>query len=164
MLRTCLIALLLALSAPAAGAQTIVLVRHAERADAGTAAAKVPGADPELAPAGQSRAKRLADVLRDAKITAIYATEYKRTQQTAAPLAQALGIEISTLPSKDVKGLVEKLSASPGHALVVGHSNSVPEILKALGVQEPVIIDESDFGNLFVLTPGSPRSLLRLRY
>lgn len=165
MSRACRIAVLLVLlGAPAASAQTIVLVRHAERADAGTAAAKVPGADPDLAPAGQDRAKRLAAMLRDAKINTIYATEYKRTQQTAAPLAQALGIDITTVPSRDVRGLADKLNAATGHVLVVGHSNSVPEILKALGVAEAVAIDESEFSNLFVLTRGSPSSLLRLRY
>lgn len=165
MSRACRIAvLLILLGASAASAQTIVLVRHAERADAGTAAAKVPGADPDLAAAGHARAKRLAALLRDAKITAIYATEYKRTQQTAAPLASALGIGLTTVPSKDVQGLADRLNAAAGHVLVVGHSNSVPAILKALGVEEAVAIDESDFGNLFVLTRASPSSLLRLRY
>ena len=60
------------------------LVRHAERADAGMAAAKMAGRDPDLSDAGKARANALAAMLKDARITAIFTTEYKRTRQTGA--------------------------------------------------------------------------------
>jgi broad specificity phosphatase PhoE len=76
--------------APAPGPRAILLLRHAERADP---------RDPDgsLAEAGAVRARRLVDVLKDAGVTAIYTTRYKRTRETAAPLAAALGIAATTV-------------------------------------------------------------------
>ena len=152
---------LLVTCASAAAQSAAILVRHAERADAGTAAAKMTGADPDLSAAGKMRAEALAKLLKDSKITAIYITEYKRTRQTAAPLATALGIEPTVIPSKDTAGLAQKIRSTAGNFLVVGHSNSIPEILKALGTSEPVRIDEQEFDNLFVVVR---ETLVRLRY
>ena len=76
---------------PAAAQHTVFLVRHAERADTTPGAARRWPTDPDLSDAGRARAESLAAALKDAKITAIYTTEFKRTQQTAAPLAKALG-------------------------------------------------------------------------
>src|SRR6266446_2098902 len=76
--------LLSAFLSTATAQSTILIVRHAEKADATK--------DPDLSEAGRARSEGLAKTLRDANITAIYATEFKRTQQTAAPLAKALGI------------------------------------------------------------------------
>ena len=154
----------LGLAAAASAQPAIFIVRHAERADAGTPAAKVSGADPDLSEAGRARAASLAAVLKDAKITAIYVTEYKRTAQTAAPLAQALGIQPIAITSKDVPGLAEKVRAAAGNVLVVGHSNSVPTLIKALGGADPPTIAEEEFDNLFVVSRGSPPSVLRLHY
>ena len=92
---------------PAFAQHTIVLVRHAERADAGTPAPA--GADPELSPAGRTRAATLARVLADAKITAIFTTELKRTQQTAEPLAQVLGLSVTTVPSGQTAALIDRI-------------------------------------------------------
>src|SRR6185436_4951624 len=115
----------------------VFLVRHAERADAGMASAKVAGADPELSDAGKARAVALAALLKDAKITAIFTTEYKRTRDTAEPLATAAGIAAAVVDSKDGAGLIGKVQASAGNILVIGHSNTLPEVIKALGVSEP---------------------------
>ena len=76
-------------------------------------------------------------MLKDAGITAIFATQYKRTQQTAAPLAAALGVTVVTIPSADTARLVAKVKAAPGNVLVVGHSNTVPDVIKGLGVEPP---------------------------
>lgn len=146
---------------PATGlAQSAVFtVRHAERADAGMAAPA--GADPDLSDAGRARAETLASMLRDARITAIFVTELKRTQQTAAPLAKQLGLTPSVVSSKDPATVAARVTAASGNVLVVGHSTTVPAILKALGIADSVTIDESDFGNLFIVDRGR---LLRLRY
>jgi broad specificity phosphatase PhoE len=121
-------------------------------------------ADPGLSETGRARAESLAAALKDAGITAIFVTEYRRTRDTAAPLAKLLGIEPQKLPAKDTAGLIERLKAATGRVLVVGHSNTVPDVVKGLGVTTPVTVGEADYDNLFVVTLGARPSLLRLHY
>jgi broad specificity phosphatase PhoE len=150
-------------TAPAAAAQdTVFLVRHAERADGLPGA--TPSADPSLSDVGRARAASLATLLKDADIRAIFVTEFKRTQETAAPLAESLKITPTTAVSKDPAALVEQLKKIGGNVLVVGHSNTVPEIIKALGAGPPVTIGDNDFDNLFIVTPGKPPRVLRLHF
>lgn len=138
------------------GQSTVFIVRHAEKAD--------DSKDAELSEAGRARAQALANMLRDSKISAIYTTEFKRTQQTAAPLASALGLTVTTLPAENKAALVEKLRASNSPSLVVGHGNTIPGIIKALGITEPVNIPDSDYDNLFVVVLGEKPYLIRLHY
>jgi broad specificity phosphatase PhoE len=156
--------LLGALAAPARAQRAIFVVRHAERADAGMNATP----DPLLSAAGHARAERLAEVLLKAGVTAVYATEYRRTLQTVQPLAQRLGLEVQQVPAKDVEALVARIHRSkPSDVVVVaGHSDTVPEILKALGDPEPVTIKEDEYDNLFVVVPrrGQAPVVLRLKY
>lgn len=153
----------LGLTAPAF-AQSIVLVRHAERADTAAGGEPMMAADPNLSDAGHARAKRLAGLLRDAGITAIYVTEYKRTQQTAAPLATALGITPTVIKAADSKALVDRLKSAAGHVLVVGHSNTVPAVASALTATPPIAIADDEYDNLLVVSPGPAARLLRLRF
>jgi broad specificity phosphatase PhoE len=152
--------------ATASAQGTIFLVRHAERADTETLKGAPPptGADPSLSAAGQTRAAALASMLKDATITTIFVTEFKRTQETAAPLAKALGIKPTTIAADDTAGLIARLKKIAGNVLVVGHSNTVPEIVKALGVTTPVSIGDQDFDNLFLVTAGQPQRFVRLHY
>lgn len=159
---TLLCFLFLSLAASAQG--TIFLVRHAERADTVPGASPSMGADPSLSEVGHARATSLAVMLKDAGITAIFVTEFKRTQETAAPLAKALGIAPTTIASKDTGALLARLRQTTGHALVVGHSNTVPDIVKALGVTTPVVIGDSDFDNLLLVTAGQPARMIHLHY
>lgn len=147
-----------------AAQSTVFLVRHAERADTAPGATPTMGADPDLSEAGRARAESLAMLLKDAGITAIFATEFKRTQQTASPLAKALGLTVKIVTSKDTSALVKQVKSSKGNVLVVGHSNSVPDVIGGLGVKTPVTIGDDDFDNLFLVTRGTPPSLLRLHY
>ncbi|HAF04119.1 MAG TPA: hypothetical protein DHU55_07450 [Blastocatellia bacterium] len=150
--------LVFAVCLSAATAQsTIFIVRHAEKAGDG-------GNDPDLSDLGRARAETLANMLKDAGISAIYVTEFKRTQQTAAPLAKALGITVTTLPAKDNAALVAKLRASNGNALVVGHSDTIPDLIKALGISEPINIAENDYDNLFAVVLDEKPHLIRLHY
>ena len=150
--------LLFGLFVSAAAAQsTIFVVRHAEKA-------KSNGNDPDLSEAGRTRAESLAKILKDANITAIYATEFKRTQQTAAPVAKAFGIELTIVPAKDTATLSAKLRDLHGNALVVGHGNTIPDLIKALGVETPVNIAETDYDNLFVVVLDEKPHLLQLHY
>jgi broad specificity phosphatase PhoE len=157
-MKRCLLALLLSvLFFSAADAQsTIFIVRHAEKAND-------PGDDPELSESGRARAEALAEMLKDAGITAIYVTEFKRTQQTVAPLAQRLGIKV-TIRSAKAADLAQKLRATPGDALVIGHGNTIPDLIKELGIATPISIAENDYDNLFVVVLDEKPRLIRLHY
>ena len=162
MLVACSIAVLLPVTA---AAQSVVFaVRHAERADTSTAPPKMSGADPDLSAAGRERAKSLAQMLKDAKITAIFATEFKRTLQTAEPLAELVHTQIRRVPADKPEELVKQVRAAKGNVLIVGHSNTVPEVIKRLGVTEAVQIGEQDFDNLFVVIRSTPPRLVRMHY
>jgi broad specificity phosphatase PhoE len=152
--------ILLLSGAPAAAQSTVFMIRHAERADAGGTMAD----DPDLSEAGRARAESLAAWLKDAKITAIFTSEYQRTRQTAAPLAKTLGIDIIQVPSTDTAGLAKRVRSHTGNVLVVGHSNTIPELGKLLGVKEAITIGDQDFDNLFVVFRTAAPKLVRLHY
>jgi broad specificity phosphatase PhoE len=124
------------------------------------------------------RARDLAVALKDAHLTAIVTTQYRRTQQTATPIADALGVtpQIVKVPdpneSEQLRGYVaealELLRKQPGGAvLVVGHSNTVPALVEALieGLQLPLICD-AIYDKLFILVThsGGKPSLVQSRY
>ena len=142
---------------------TVFLVRHAERADTTKGAPAMMGADPSLSEAGQLRAAALATVLKDARISAIFVTEYKRTQQTAEPLAKALGLTPVVVKANDTAALIAQLKQATNNVLVVGHSNTVPDVIKALGVTTPVTIADTDYDNLFLVAPQGSR-FIHLHY
>jgi broad specificity phosphatase PhoE len=165
MLRAVVVVLAVASAAGQAWAQqSVFLVRHAERADSVPGEKPTMANDPDLSDVGRARAQSLAAILKDAKIAAIYTTEYKRTQQTAAPLATALGLTPTTIKAAETARLVKELAASKGNVLVVGHSNTVPDVIKGLGVTNPDAIKDDEFDNLFILTPGSPPAVVKLHY
>ena len=140
----------------------VIVVRHAERADGGMSAAKQ--TDPLLSGEGEARAKRLAAMLAESGITAIYATEYRRTQDTAKPIADRLGLKVQTQKGQDTAGLVAMLKVR--HAkdvvLLVGHSNTVPEIIKALGGPAFKIPDD-EYDTIYFLVPATG-TLSKIRY
>ena len=147
----------LLLAAYANAAPVIFIVRHAEKASAG-------GKDPDLSVEGQKRADALAHILKDSQITSVFVTEFKRTQQTAAPTARAAQVSPTVVPANDIGGLVQKLRASNGNALVVGHGNTIPDLLKALGITTPVSIPEDDYSEIFAVLIDNTPQLLRLHY
>ena len=137
----------------------IFLVRHAEKVED---AAK--SKDPELSEAGRARAERLATLLKDAAITSVYVTDTKRTQQTAEPICRATNIKPQIVPAADTAALLAKLKQDPGNVLVVAHSNTIPEIIKGLGVAESLELPESEYDNLFIFTGGASPQVIRIRY
>ena len=139
---------------------TIFLVRHAERADAGGVAQK----DPALSKTGRARATALAQLLRDAQIKSIYVTPFRRTQETAQPLAERIGVKPQIIDAKETAQLVAKLKASEGNALVVGHSNTLPEIMQALDVSSPLQVGEGDYDDLFLVVLAEQPRLIHLHY
>ena len=147
-----------------ASAQSVFVVRHAERADTAAGGSPMMATDPDLSDAGRARAQSLAAALKDAGITAIYTTEYKRTQQTAEPLAKALGLQVTVISSKDMPGLIDRIKGAAANVLVVGHSNSVGEVIGKLGVTDPVKLTDQDYDNLFVVVKGEKPTLIRLHF
>jgi broad specificity phosphatase PhoE len=166
MLKTLLMTLALTLGAAASvvAQSTIFFTRHAERADSAPGRSPSMTSDPELSDAGRARAASLAAMLKDAGITAIYVTEYKRTQQTAAPLAKSLGVTPVVIKASDTAGLVAALRAGNGNALVIGHSNTIVDAIKALGIATDMTIGDDEYDNLFVVSTATPAALVRLHY
>ena len=149
------ISLLLATYANAA--PVVFIVRHAEKASTG-------GNDPDLSIQGQKRADALAHILKDSKITSVFVTEFKRTQETVAPTARAAQVSPIVIPANDIEALVEKLRDLKGNALVVGHGNTIPDLLRALGIATTVSIPEDDYTEIFAVLLGDAPQLLRLHY
>ena len=144
-------------AAAAEAAPVIFIVRHAEKATTG-------GNDPDLSVAGQKRAAALARILKDSQITAVFVTELKRTQETAASTARAAHVNPTVVPANDVAGLAAKIRALKGNALVVGHGNTISDLMKALGITTPINIPEDDYSEIFVVSLHDPPQLLRLHY
>jgi phosphohistidine phosphatase SixA len=150
--------LLLFVSGSIASAEpVVVIVRYGEKAANG-------GTDPDLSSAGRVRADALARILKDAGITAILTSEFKRTQETAAPTATSAHLTPTVVPAKDTAALVTKLHQLNGNALVVGHGDTIPNIIKALGINDPINIPDADYSELLIVTLGDKPQLLRLHY
>jgi len=162
--RTLVFLLVAGLARPALAQQSIFLIRHAERADSVPGQPPTMANDPDLSDAGRARAQSLASLMKDAGITAIYTTEYKRTQQTVAPLAKTLGLTPVVIKASETARLVKELAAGKSNVLVVGHSNTVPDVIKGLGVTTPPAIGDDEFDNLFIVTTGPAPAVVRLHY
>jgi len=139
--------------------QMVVLVRHAERADAAATdgGQMLSDVDPPLSDAGRARADGLADLLANAGLTAIYASEYRRTQETARPLADRIGVPVQIAPSTAGQALVDRIRSeqADGTVLIVGHSNTIPAFMRAFGVESPPAIAEDEYDKVFVVSPAS---------
>jgi broad specificity phosphatase PhoE len=135
----------------------VVIVRHAEKAADG-------GNDPDLSSAGRARAEALARILKDSGITAIFTSEFKRTQETAAPTATSTHVTPTVVAAKDTAALVARLDQLTGNALVVGHGNTIPNIVKALGINGSINIPDADYSELLIVTLGDKPQLFRLHY
>jgi broad specificity phosphatase PhoE len=135
----------------------VVIVRHGEKAANG-------GSDPDLSSAGRARADALSRILKDSGIVAIFTTEFKRTQETAAPTATSTHVTPTVVAAKDTASLVAKLHQVSGNALVVGHGDTIPNIIKALGISVPINIPDADYSELLIVTLGDKPQLFRLHY
>ncbi len=127
---------------------TIIIVRHAEKI------IDPNNPDVDLSSAGQTRAQEIARDFADAGIGAIYATQYKRTQQTVKPLADKLGLPVTVVNSKSTGELLTRIKAqhSGQTIFIAGHNNTVPEIIAALGGPQYPTIPETEYDNLFIVT------------
>ena len=146
----------------AADTTTVIVLRRAEKAsDAGD--------DPPLSAAGIARAQRLAGLLAAAPLAAVYASDTQRAQQTAAPLAARHRVPVTVRAARDVRGLIDDIGARHvgRTVVVVGHSNTVPEIVSALTRgKQTVGIEDDQFDRIFIVTVTrfGPPSTTELRY
>jgi broad specificity phosphatase PhoE len=143
----------------------IIVVRHAEKS---TDDPK----DPNLSEQGNIRAVKLATVLKNANLKAVYTTQYKRTQQTGLPSAMQAGLKLEVRPaSKEnektyISDLLKEIQKKHRGetVLIVGHSNTVPEIVKYLSNVDVTPIGENEFDRLYVITLGKKPRLVSASY
>jgi broad specificity phosphatase PhoE len=129
---------------------TIFLVRHAERASDDPQ-------DPGLTPEGIARAQELARILGDAGLTAVWSTPFRRTMDTARPIATKAGVDIQTDDPRDqaaMQTFVERLKTGSGRVLVSGHSNTTPALVEALGGDPVAALPETEYDRLYIVTIG----------
>jgi broad specificity phosphatase PhoE len=125
--------------------KTIILVRHAEKADATSV-------DPDLSPEGKQRAERLMKLVKKYRPGAIYSTDFKRTRETAAPMAARRKLQVLTYDAKKHQDLIDAIMKSETKRfMVVGHSNTIPGLANLLGKKDLFKnLDESEFGAIWI--------------
>jgi broad specificity phosphatase PhoE len=126
------------------GSTVVLLVRHAETLEDGTN-------DPALSDSGRSRAGTLAATLASVALAAVHSSPYNRTRQTAGPVAAAHSLPVEEYDAQQLPALAARLRQAGGTHLVVGHSNTTPALVRALGGDPGTPIAESEHGRLYVL-------------
>ena len=141
----CLVSLLILLSCKST---TYYIVRHAEKEQGSTMLS-----DPPLSAEGEKQAMDLKNYLQDKKVRTIYTTNYARTIATAEPLRKQLGLTLKMYDPRKNGQLVEELkSISDGNVLVVGHSNTVDDVVNGLlGTSQLTDLPDSEYGNVFIV-------------
>ena len=161
-----LLFLLLFMAGPVLASDTmLIVVRHAEKA---TDDPK----DPGLSEQGNARANQLAVVLKNSSVKAVYTTQYKRTQQTGLPTAMQAGLHLDVRPATKentgsyVADLLKEIKKKHGGetVLIVGHSNTVPEIVKEMAGLDVTPIGESEFDRIYIITLGKKPRLVSANY
>jgi phosphohistidine phosphatase SixA len=143
-----------AVSVPVAAVPNVYVMRHLQKADG--------GADPALSEEGRRNAERLVAQFAGDPPAAIYVSRYVRSRETAAPLAAALGIAPKVYDPGDPAALVAAVGAERGTVLIVGHSNTVADIVARLGGTRPAELAETEFGDIFHVS-GPERTTTRSR-
>jgi len=146
-------------STPDTEGTIVIAVRHAERADDGAERA---ARDPALSEVGSDRARCLARTLEHAGVTRVFSTDYVRTRSTARPVAEALGLEVEGYDPRALGTFADVLRDAGGVVVVVGHSNTTPALVDALGGESVSPIDEHEYDRLYTvfLGDGGVRSTL----
>jgi phosphohistidine phosphatase SixA len=127
-------------------AQTVFVMRHLH-----TPAGE---RDPDLTDTGRDAATRLVNALGSERIAAIFVSPFKRTQQTAVPLAARLGLTPLVYDPANPADLIAKVRAVSGPVLIVGHSNTVPDLVELLGGERPQPISRDQFGQIWRVSGG----------
>lgn len=156
-MRSLVVLVLLLVSSSALAHKGIFIVRHGEKASA---------SDPDtpLAMQGEDRALALARLLRSAGVSHVFATHLKRTQQTVDPLVEQRGLTKTIVHADKTVDLLKALQSLPPDAVAVvaGHSNTIPDILKGLGITTKIDIKDDQYGRVFLVTGAG--QLIELSY
>jgi len=138
--------LILGACTPSPTPKTIYIVRHAEKM-------LVEDSDPELAQVGILRSTKLAQILADKAIKHVFATDYKRTKNTALPCADQAGVKIEIYDPEDQEAFAEKLKQLEGNILVVGHSNTATRLVNILVAKGEAFPDLKDmeYENIYII-------------
>ena len=124
--------------------QSRFLIRHAEKQSDGSR-------NPPLTKVGIQRAINLATLLENKSIVTVFSSNYKRTLETAEPLSKLLGIKTTIYDPGKLREFAKQLKTTQGNVLVVGHSNTTPELVDLLGGSSGKAIEESEYGRLYQL-------------
>lgn len=151
-----LVLAMLTSSAALADSAMIYLVRHGEKEAAGK--------DPALTAEGRQRAQNIAIMLGKAGIAHIFSTPTARTQQTAQPLAERRGLKVELYDPRTPQALVAKVKGLTGPVLVVGHSNTLPELVRLFGGQAGAEITDNEFDRVYQLLPGANGSVTTVMF
>jgi broad specificity phosphatase PhoE len=135
-----------AAAAPVADTVVVYLVRHAEKAD--------DSRDPPLSEAGKARAVELSRMLADAGVTHVWSTDFERTRATGRPTAEARGLQVEIYDPTDLKAFAARLAATPGRHLVVGHSNTTPGLVRALGGAPGNLMGDGEYDRFYAVVLG----------
>lgn len=158
--------ILISISESVVAQQVVFIVRHADPPTM-LVMDKLPKNTP-ISDAGKLRANRLANLLKDANLKAIYTSTALRTIQTAEPLSNLINIPIKTIPKKNINILLEDIESNHANdkVLIVSHWNYVPKILKALGYKDAVKFGKSEYDNLYIVVPkvNQVPNVTRLHY
>ena len=130
----------LAAAASAAPAPVYFVMRHLQKAE---------GADPPLSAEGRRNADRLARWFGRDRPAIVYVSTTRRAHETAAPLVARYHLTVRDYDPRDTPGLVARVRQEKANVLIVGHSNTVPDIVAALGGTRPPPLAESDFGGIW---------------
>jgi phosphohistidine phosphatase SixA len=125
----------------------VYIMRHLQKADSSK--------DPALSQEGRVNAISVAELLGERELKAVFATDTLRAEQTGEPLAARLGVPVTNYDPRDLPGLVAAVRAVRGDLLIVGHSNTVPDLVAAFGGGKPAPLTEQDYGTIYRVTPGS---------
>ena len=154
LLATLIFAALAVAPAPAVAGEPVYVIRHLQKAQ---------GDDPPLTDQGRQNAEALASMLADRNIVAVFATPTKRAMETGEPLARRLGLPVTPYDPRDPDGLAAAVAAANGPVLVVGHSNTVPDLVARFGGPRPAAIGDDSYGTLFLVGAGGKVTTVELR-
>ena len=135
-------------------ATPVFIIRHFQKAD---------GPDPSLTAQGRANADRLAAMLEDKGIKAVFATQTRRAMETGEPLAKALGLKVTAYDPSNVAALAAAVTSAGGPVLIVGHSNTVPELVALFGGARPAAIGDDEYGTLFEVAPDGSVTTATMR-
>jgi 2,3-bisphosphoglycerate-dependent phosphoglycerate mutase len=127
---------------------TVILVRHAEKK------LEPNNPDPDLTPEGEQRAQEIARMFSGVGVNTIFATQYKRTQQTVKPLSDQTHVPVTLLDAKQTDELVKRIQTNlRGQTIfIAGHNNTVPAIASALSGENFPVIPDNEYDNVYIVT------------